>query len=62
MLGGSGVKSAAGRVLAGEIHAHNTFDAPESVKPQPLSAQIIGSGIQVTLPPAAVAALEIVLA
>ena len=62
MLGGATVESAEGRVLAGEIHTHNTFDAPETIIPVPLAIITRGSQIHLTLPPASVAALQVHLA
>jgi len=43
------------------MHAHNTFDLPDAVKPAPLSVELAGSLINLSLPPASVVKLEIVL-
>jgi alpha-N-arabinofuranosidase len=40
--------------LTGEIHAHNTFDAPETVGPQPFPVSGGGESLRVELPPASV--------
>ena len=61
LLGGTQSGSAAGRVLSGEIHAHNTFDAPETVKPQDCRAECRGAEVHLVIPPASVTALEILL-
>ena len=61
-LGTSGAeaKSAAGRVLTAKaMDAHNTFDAPEAVKPAPISAKRSGGKLVVKLPPKSVAVLEL---
>ena len=59
VLGGAQVGAASGRVLSGEIHACNTFDAPEQVTPQLLPVSASGAAIRVVLPPAAVAAIQV---
>lgn len=46
---------------AGDIHAHNTFDQPNAVKPHPISASIQEDSIFIDLPPASVAKLEVVI-
>jgi alpha-L-arabinofuranosidase len=46
-------------VLTGEIHAHNTFDAPEGVVPTPLEVEAQGKGLTVRLPAASVVAMEV---
>jgi alpha-N-arabinofuranosidase len=61
LLGGGAIHSAAGRVLTGEIHAHNTFEAPETVTPAPLALDARGSRLHLTLPPASVAAIQLQL-
>lgn len=61
LLGGAKIGKAAGQVLSGEIHAHNTFDAPEQVIPQPLAVDCEDAQIHLTLPPASVAAVEVQL-
>lgn len=61
LLGGATAQSGAARVLSGEIHAHNTFDAPETVALQSAAIAASGSTFTVTLPPAAVFAAGIKL-
>jgi len=61
LLGGARAAAASVQVLSGEIHAHNTFDAPTQITPQPLAAAISGAVLTLTLPPAAVAAVQITL-
>jgi alpha-N-arabinofuranosidase len=60
-LQGAAAKSISGRVLtAGEMHAHNTFDAPENVKPREFQdVHLGGDGFAATLPAKAVVVLEI---
>ncbi len=50
---------AAGTLLTGEAHAHNTFEAPDTVAEQPLPVTLTGAGAAFTLPPCAVAAVRI---
>jgi alpha-N-arabinofuranosidase len=60
-LRGVSPRSVSGRVLAaGSMQAHNTFDAPEAVKPAPLTGARIEAGlVRVTLPPMSVTALAL---
>ncbi|MCJ7548116.1 MAG: alpha-N-arabinofuranosidase, partial [Anaerolineae bacterium] len=62
LLGGARANGGTSHVLTGEIHAHNTFDGPETIKPQTLEAEMQGSEFVVELPAASVAAFEIALA
>jgi alpha-N-arabinofuranosidase len=51
---------ASGRVLTGDsIDAHNTFDAPDSVHPQPLDVELDDNEMSVTLPPRSVSIITI---
>jgi alpha-N-arabinofuranosidase len=59
LLGGASAARSRGRVLTGEIHAHNTFDQPQAIGPKPFSAGAIGSQFTLTLPAASVVAIEI---
>ncbi len=59
LLGGATVESAEGNILSGEIHTHNTFDAPEAITPAPLAIVTRGTQIHLTMPPAAVAAVQV---
>ncbi len=61
VLGGAVIQSATGRVLSGEIHVHNTFDQPETVKPVPMAVQVSGSVLKLMLPAAGVAAVTLQL-
>lgn len=61
LLGGASFAGATGQVLTGEIHAHNTFDAPEAIKPEPLDAHMQGGKVRLTLPPACVASVSLAL-
>lgn len=54
---------ASGTVLAAsDMHAHNTFEEPNVVKPRTLDASTSGELLVVTLPPASVTKLEIIVA
>ncbi len=55
--------AASARVLTGDRpNAHNTFAAPDAVRPQPLETLALSpGGLEVALPPAAVAVVELVL-
>jgi alpha-L-arabinofuranosidase len=59
--GGAKVTSERTHLLHGEIHAHNTFDQPETVKPQVYRLGASGSLFNMTLPPASIIATEIEL-
>jgi alpha-N-arabinofuranosidase len=61
LLGGVQAGGAEGRMISGEIHAHNTFDTPDQVKPQACHAECHRSEVHLVLPPASVTALEITL-
>jgi alpha-N-arabinofuranosidase len=56
---GASVGSASGRVLTNKAHAHNTFDAPNTVAIMMLPVQIESGDVKFTLPPCSVA--EIVM-
>jgi alpha-N-arabinofuranosidase len=58
---GSAATSAAGSVLSGTIHAHNTFDAPDTIRPQDLVVALHGGRVHLNLPAASVATLTIEL-
>ena len=59
---GGSVKEARGQVLAaGDIHAHNNFSQPDSVKPAPMQVQTAAPGLRLTLPPMSVAKMEALL-
>jgi len=62
LLGGAAARSGTARVLSGEIHAHNTFDAPDAVQPQAAQMQVEGPSFTLLLPPASVNAFQIQLA
>lgn len=61
LLGGAIVQATAARLLTGDIHAHNTFEWPEAVVPQPMALDASGNKFTVQLPPACVAAIEVKL-
>jgi alpha-N-arabinofuranosidase len=61
-LRGVRIGGAAGSVLAAaDMHAHNTFDHPDSVKTTPLNSAIKGGLLNVNVPAASVCKLEITL-
>jgi alpha-N-arabinofuranosidase len=49
------------RVLSGKIHAHNTYDKPEALQPQPLEVKASGASLTVPLPPASIVSVELAL-
>ena len=58
-LKGSVIKSASARVLTGKIDAHNDFDTPERLKPQPFDINATDSELRFIIPPCAV--MEIII-
>ncbi len=58
---GANVQSIAGRILRAEtLQAHNTFDAPNAVTPQPFDgAKLNGDKLTITMPPASIVTLEL---
>ena len=60
-LSGAAAKSVSGRVLTGPaVDSHNTFAAPQVVKPAPFTgASLSGDTLTVALPPKSVVALEL---
>ena len=54
---GRTAESASGVLLTGEAHAHNTFDAPEAVKEQPLAVTVVDGAVEFELPPCGVASV-----
>jgi alpha-N-arabinofuranosidase len=58
---GLAAKAVSGRVLhAGAMNAHNTFEQPEAVKPQPYTgAQLTADGLELMLPKMSVVALDL---
>jgi alpha-N-arabinofuranosidase len=59
-LAGLKPASVSGEVLTGPIQAHNSFDAPETVKPAPFTgASVSGNGLAVTLPAASIVVLTL---
>ncbi len=59
LLGGASAAGATARALSGEIHTHNTFDAPEALVPAPMDVKAQGSQFVVTLPAASVVAVAV---
>jgi alpha-L-arabinofuranosidase len=62
LRGGAVATGGMARVLSGEIHAHNTFETPEALQPEPAPLQAEGQSIVLDLPPASVNTFEIQLA
>ena len=59
-LAGRAVSGVAGEILTGPMNAHNTFDAPDAVKPEIMEGLAPEDGkLTVTLPPASVCVLKI---
>jgi alpha-N-arabinofuranosidase len=61
ILGGVKVNEARGQILTGEIHAHNTFSSPTLVTPQVFDVSCGSSQLNLTLHPASVAAITLVI-
>jgi alpha-N-arabinofuranosidase len=59
LLGGSRASSTSAKSLAGEIHAHNTFDTPNAIKPTDLAVESHDAQVHIILPPASVTSVEI---
>jgi len=59
IVGGVKVGSAVAKTVAGGITAHNTFDAPETVKITEIPAEVTdgGTGIKVKLPASSVTSI-----
>lgn len=57
----SGIKSAQGRVLAGEVHEHNTFDEPDRVTIKPLTVSAADGRAAAVIPPCSVAEITLTL-
>jgi alpha-N-arabinofuranosidase len=61
LLGGASAAGCVARVLSGDIHAHNTFDQPDTVAPRPLAIEASGPAFRIVLPPASVVSAQIAL-
>ena len=61
LLGGAKAAGETARMLCGEIHAHNTFEQPETLRPATFSFGASGEAFTTVLPPASVVAAEITL-
>lgn len=61
ILGGVKVNEACGQILTGEIHAHNTFSSPTLVTPQVFDVSCGSSKLNLTLHPASVASITLVI-
>lgn len=63
LRGSARVASAEALVLTdADMHAHNTFEQPEAIRPKKLAAEAHGDRVTVTLPPASVSSITIGLA
>lgn len=61
-LQGANAASATAQVLAAaDVHAHNTFDQPNAVVPQPATPVLAGGRIHIALPPASITRLDVTL-
>lgn len=49
-IAGISPKSVSARILTNEVHSCNTFDAPETVKPEDYSAELSGDMLSLTVP------------
>ncbi len=59
ILAEASASSVTARVLCGDPHDHNTFDAPETVKPAAFDVQLKDGRLTATLPACSVAAITI---
>ena len=59
LLGGAEIGAVEGQILSGEIHAHNTFSAPDQVTPQPFNVSCKAAQIHLVLPAASVATVKV---
>ncbi|WP_447726103.1 alpha-N-arabinofuranosidase [Sphingomonas koreensis] len=60
MLSGITASAVEGQVLTGAVQAHNSFDAPDRVKPAAFTGAALADGkLSVTLPPASVVVLTL---
>jgi alpha-N-arabinofuranosidase len=60
LLGGIVARTATGETLTGPaIDSVNTFDAPDTVSPKPVTATIKGDRLSITLPPKSVTVLGV---
>lgn len=63
IVAGASIQSVTGEILTGDMHAHNTFDAPNTVVVRAFDAiQIQNGQAKVTLPPCTVVHLSLTLA
>lgn len=53
-ISGFSAKSAEARIVTGECHSLNDFDAPESVSPKAFDVSVNGSGVSASVPPCSV--------
>ncbi len=59
-LAGVTPKSAAGEILtAPKVDGVNTFEAPDTVAPKPISAKVHGGAVALTLEPRSVTVLSV---
>jgi len=58
LLGGANICETEGRVLSGEIHAHNNFVSPTLLTPQPFKVHGTGPKIHLVLPEASIATVK----
>jgi alpha-N-arabinofuranosidase len=60
---GAKIKTASATVLSsGDVHDHNTFEAPDEVRPKSAAVRVANGSASFTFPPASVAAIKIELA
>jgi alpha-N-arabinofuranosidase len=61
LLDGARVETASARILSGEIHAHNTFDRPETLQPIQHAVQFKGGHLTLEIPPASVVTIQVTI-
>lgn len=62
LSGASATKATGTALFNSDMHAHNTFESPDLVKSSPLSVDVSGGVVNVTLPAASVVKIEISVA
>jgi alpha-N-arabinofuranosidase len=59
--GGAASRATATVLTAPVMNAHNTFEAPDTVKPAPLDARVVQDSVAITIPPMSVVAVQMEL-
>ena len=54
-----GTLKATGRILAGDMHDKNTFEAPDAVVSKPFAVETVSGGLAFTIPPCSVVQITV---